>query len=336
MLEHGGRLRRAAREYGIPLEDWLDLSTGISPFAWPVPDIPGEAWHRLPEDDDGLMEVARDYYGTQALLPVSGTQAAIQSLPLLRDHSRVGVLAPGYAEHAHVWRRVGHDVRPRSAADLLSSGDRYDVVILINPNNPGGETFGREQLLDLHASLRRRSGWLIVDEAFMDATPGESLCAMPPREGLIVLRSVGKFFGLAGARAGFVSATTDLLLALRSHLGPWALTGPTRHVLKLALADTAWHVEAQAKLRAASTHLAALLANRGLAPSAGTPFFQWCRHAHAPAIQRALARKGVLVRLFDEPSSLRFGLPGSQEAFDRLDRALREAVVAPNVLGPRR
>lgn len=336
MLEHGGRLLRAAREYGIPAHEWLDLSTGISPFAWPVPAIPPEAWHRLPEDDDGVMEAARGYYGTHALLPVAGTQAAIQALPVLRERSRVGVLSPGYAEHAHAWQRAGHEVRLRSGAELLARGERYDVMVIINPNNPGGERFTREQLLDLHAALRKRAGWLVVDEAFMDATPDESLCVLPPRDGLIVLRSVGKFFGLAGARAGFVSATTDVLMSLRHHLGPWALSGPTRHVIKRALADTAWQAQARPRLHAASEHLRALLAQCGLAPSAGTPFFQWCRHPHAPAIHRALARKGVLVRLFDEPASLRFGLPGTPEEFERLDAALREVVMEPVMRGARR
>jgi cobalamin biosynthetic protein CobC len=61
MLEHGGRLREAARRYGIPLDAWLDLSTGINPGPWPVPAIPVSAWARLPEDDDGLIDAARAY-----------------------------------------------------------------------------------------------------------------------------------------------------------------------------------------------------------------------------------------------------------------------------------
>ena len=81
MLEHGGRLRRAAQRYGIPLDDWLDLSTGINPHAYPVPAVPASAWHRLPEDDDGLETAAAAYYGSAALLPVAGSQPAIQSLP---------------------------------------------------------------------------------------------------------------------------------------------------------------------------------------------------------------------------------------------------------------
>lgn len=200
MLEHGGRLLRAAREYGRPPEDWLDLSTGISPYAWPVPPIPAEAWHRLPEHDDGLIEAARAYYGTLSLLPVAGSQAAIQALPALRERSRVGVLSPGYAEHAHAWRQAGHRVEPASATELFARASGFNVIVLMHPNNPGGECFSQGELLGLHASLARRGGWLVIDEAFIDATPEASLCLLPARPGLVVLRSVGKFFGLAGAR----------------------------------------------------------------------------------------------------------------------------------------
>lgn len=322
MLEHGGRLLRAAREFGMAPANWLDLSTGVSPFAWPVPSIPAAAWHRLPEDEDGLIEAARDYYGQHALLPVAGSQAAIQTLPMLRDRSRVGVLAPGYAEHAQAWRRAGHKVECRDAEALLAQAPRYDVIVLIHPNNPGGEHFERRDLLALHDALARRGGWLVVDEAFIDATPERSLCALSIRPGLIVLRSVGKFFGMAGARAGFVAAEPALLTALRERLGPWTLSGPTRHVLTQALADRAWHAAQRGRLRTASARLAELLESHGLAPSAGCAFFHWWRDERAPQLYRALAQQGVLVRRFDEPASLRFGLPGDDAAFARLEAAL--------------
>ena len=324
MLEHGGRLLRAAQRYGIAPADWLDLSTGINPESWPLPAIPARAWHRLPEDDDGLHAAARDYYGAPDLLAVAGSQAVIQALPWLRAHSRVGVLAPGYAEHAHAWRQAGHAVELRASSDLLAQAERYDVVVLIHPNNPGGERYERAVLLDLHARLAARGGWLLIDEAFMDATPDASLCAETARPGLIVLRSVGKFFGLAGARAGFVCAESALLDALRERLGPWTLSGPTRHAVRLALADRDWQARTRARLLAQGERLAALLGAHGRMPTAGCAFFQWHRCDDAPALHEALARRGILTRLFDAPASVRFGLPGDDAAYARLDAALAE------------
>jgi L-threonine-O-3-phosphate decarboxylase len=330
MLEHGGRLRRAAREHGIPLGQWLDLSTGISPFAWPLPPVPASAWHRLPEDDDGLVDVARDYYRAPSLLPVAGSQAAIQALPRLRPRSSVGVIAPGYAEHAQAWETAGHDVERLPSQRLIADAGRFDVVVLIHPNNPGGDRFQRDALLDLHARLAARGGWLVVDEAFIDTTPENSLCAESGREGLVVLRSVGKFFGLAGARAGFVCAAPALLDALRERLGPWALSGPSRHVLKHALADREWQAVARQRMIMAGERLQALLDRHGLVDGDGCDFFQWRRHPRAPELHRALARCGVLTRLFEAdghtPASLRFGLPPDDAGFDRLDAALAETL----------
>ena len=328
MLEHGGRLLRAAQRYGIAPADWLDLSTGINPESWPVPAIPARAWHRLPEDDDGLEAVARDYYGAPELLAVAGSQAAIQALPCLRAPARVGVLAPGYAEHAHAWRQAGHTVELRASADLFEQAERYEVVVLIHPNNPGGERYERTALLELHAQLAARGGWLLIDEAFMDATPERSVCADSDRTGLIVLRSVGKFFGLAGARAGFVCAAPALLAALRERLGPWALSGPTRYALQLALADRDWQARMRAQLLAHGERLGALLRARGFAPDAGCAYFQWRRCDDAAVLHEALARHGILTRLFDTPSSLRFGLPGDDAAYARLDTALSEVAAA--------
>jgi len=331
MLEHGGRLLRAARTHGIAPERWLDLSTGISPFAWPVPAIPASAWHRLPEDDDGLIAAASGYYNAPALLPVAGSQAAIQALPRLRARSRVGVIAPGYAEHAHAWRAAGHAVETLSAARLIEACGRFDVVVLIHPNNPGCDRFERAQLLALHSALAMRGGWLVVDEAFMDATPGDSLCDASDLEGLIVLRSVGKFFGLAGARAGFVCAAPALLASLRDLLGPWTIAGPSRHVLRSALDDRQWHAMQRERLAASSARLQATLESAGLAPDAGCAFFQWKQHARASALHDALARRGILTRLFESPSSLRFGLPPDDAALERLREGLslaREEVQA--------
>ena len=322
MLEHGGRLLRAARTYGIAQADWLDLSTGISPFAWPVPAIPATAWTRLPDDDDGLAEVAQTYYEAPQLLPVAGSQAAIQTLPLLRSMSRVGVIVPGYNEHAHAWRRAGHQVIELAAEALLARVDEVDVIVLIHPNNPGGDRFDPAVLRACHARLAARGGWLIVDEAFMDATPDDSLCAHTASEGLIVLRSVGKFFGMAGARAGFVCADANLLDAARERLGPWTVSGPARFALRHALADVAWHAQARVRLHACSARLAELLAKHGVAPTAGCAFFQWWRSDRAFDVHRALAEQGILTRFFDRPHSLRFGLPEDDAAVERLDAAL--------------
>ena len=326
MLEHGGRLRRAAEHYGIALADWVDLSTGISPWAYPVPPVPEAAWQRLPEDDDGLDAAATRYYGSAELLAVAGSQPAIQALPAVLPGARVRLLAPGYAEHAHAWR----ERRPRliDAAAIEDAIDDSDVLVLVQPNNPTGVHFERARLLDWHARLARRGGWLVVDEAFADTTPAHSLVALAGRPGLVVLRSLGKFFGLAGARVGFVFAPAEVRTALAERLGPWTLAGPARWAARHALVDTAWQAAQRARLDAAGARLRRLLQAHGL-ESHGPALFQYVRRPDAMRLHEAFARRGILLRRFDEPPALRFGLPAEEPRWTRLEAALADCLNPP-------
>ena len=319
MLEHGGRLRRAAETYGIPLGDWLDLSTGINPQGYPVPPVPADAWLRLPEDDDGLEAAAADYYGSAHLLPVAGSQPAIQLLPAVLRGERVSLLAPGYAEHAHAWRdrravAVGAD-------EIDAAVAHSDIVVLVQPNNPTGVHFGRERLLEWHTRLARRGGWLVVDEAFIDTTPAQSLVPLAGADGLVVLRSVGKFFGLAGARVGFVFAPASVRAALAERLGPWTIAGPARWAARHALADRAWQTQARAALLAAGERLQALLETHGL-PACGPALFKLVATPDAARLHAAFARRGILLRLFETPQAVRFGLPADEAGWARLAAAL--------------
>ncbi|MDH5184700.1 MAG: threonine-phosphate decarboxylase CobD [Gammaproteobacteria bacterium] len=322
MLEHGGRLNDAARQYAIPQQRWLDLSTGINSDGWPVPKVPAECWNRLPEDDDGLLPAACSYYGINQLLPVAGSQAAIQCLPRLREPCKVGVFAPAYAEHAHAWSQSGHtviilhDTQPDIAA--------CDVVVVINPNNPTARLWPVAVLQQWQMELSARGGWLVVDEAFLDAEGDarSSMLAHSGEHGLIVLRSLGKFFGLAGLRVGFVAAWPFLLERLQNLLGPWGISHPARWVATEALQDRQWQQQARKLLLQRSERLVQLLSEYGLTPQAGTKLFQWVVDERAELWQQALAKEAIWVRRFSQPASLRFGLPINERQWQQLALAL--------------
>jgi len=328
MLEHGGRLRAAAQHYGIDQADWLDLSTGIAPWSWPIPEIPVQAWARLPETDDGLEAAACTYYGVPHLLPVCGSQAAIQALPRVRRAGRVGVLSPCYAEHAHAWRQSGFVVREVVANEVEYFLDSLDVLVVVNPNNPTGLHLSADKLLEWHARLAERGGWLVVDEAFMDNTPGMSLAAETWRIGLVVLRSFGKFFGLAGVRLGFVLAEPGLLKRLAQEIGPWSVSGPTRILGQACLVDREGHALQRLRSERASVRLVGLLSEYGLTPQGGCALFQWLITPEARTLYEFCARRGVLLRLFagdtPESGSLRFGLPRDEADWLRLHNVLLE------------
>lgn len=321
MLEHGGNLRDAARLYGR--EDWVDLSTGINPHGYPAPALAPDAWHRLPEANPELVAAACAYYGAPALLPVAGTQAAIQALPRLRTPSRVTVSAPSYAEHAQAWGQHGHVRRLVAYTDLDYAVDASDVVVVVNPNNPTGETVAPERLLAWAAQLAARGGWLVVDEAFGDTDPALSVAAHAGQPGLIVLRSVGKFFGLAGLRLGFVGADAATLQALADMLGPWAVSGPAQSVALQALRDGTWQRETFAQLQAAGRRMRGLLAAHGI-EATGTPLFHWWAEAQPEAFHTFMARHGIWCRLFREAGrGIRIGLPANQTEWQRLETALQ-------------
>ena len=324
MLEHGGQIHAAALHYGIPAADWLDLSTGINPIPFILPAIPLAAWQFLPQEQDGLLQAAASYYGSDDLLPVAGTQAAIQLLPRLRARCRVGVLTPAYAEHAHAWRSEGHDVTELSPAQIEATLHQLDVLVLIQPNNPTGTLFTQTQLLNWYEKLNARQGWLIVDEAFIDSGSQTSTIRPDMPHGLIVLRSLGKFFGLAGARVGFVFAQVELLTRIRTLAGPWPVSGPARYVAQAALRDKEWQTSTRARLQQDGARLAQILQDAKLPPDGGCALFQWVRTDQAQTIHQKLAKRGILTRLFSQPHSLRFGLPGTAAEWSRLQTALTE------------
>lgn len=327
MLEHGGHLISASEQYDIPVQQWIDLSTGINPNGWPVPLIPAEYWQRLPEENDPLIQAAQHYYQCQSILPVAGSQAAIQLLPLLRNKSKVAVLSPAYAEHAYHWKKAGHEIIEITSnieENISANIHQFDVLIIINPNNPTGRLFSKEQLLSWHKALAQRGGWLIIDEAFIDSTPENSLSSHPACNGLIILRSIGKFFGLAGIRCGFIIAPEALLNKMNGQLGPWTISNPSRYIASAALQDIDWQKETQRNLQYESDRLTALLSDHHFYPDGKTNLFQWIKSKKAQQIHQQLAQKGILTRLFKQPFSLRFGLPKNDQQWHYLQQSFTQ------------
>jgi cobalamin biosynthetic protein CobC len=276
-------------------------------------------WERLPEADDDLLPVAQQYYGCNDLLPIAGSQVAIQSLPYCRQPSRIGIVSPCYAEHPYWWQRAGHNVihLAPDEVDLLISG--LDVLLVINPNNPDGTKYTVATLLGWHHVLAKKKGWLIVDEAFIDSTPQQSLLShhksMP--EGLIVLRSMGKFFGLAGLRLGFIAADPFLLQQINQRQGPWAVSHPARWLGTLALDDQKWQQQTCYFLAKQSEKLYQIL-SQYFTHLHKSHYFCYFQHPQAKQIKHRLATQGIWIRYFEKPCSVRLGLPKNDQELHRL------------------
>jgi cobalamin biosynthetic protein CobC len=354
---HGGNLDEARRQFPDAPEPWIDLSTGINPVAFPLPVIPPDVFRRLPASSElaKLERIAAEAYGARPdeIVAAPGTQALIETLPRLRPASRVAVVGPTYAEHAQSWRKAGHAVcevsspeegtahgtwtrgaasprrREEGSASLGAQmrfrrdvGEGADVVVIVNPNNPDGRSWRRADLAQAAARLTARDGWLVVDEAFVDIEDIESLAGERP-DGVVVLRSFGKTYGLAGIRLGFLIAAPDLVARVRASLGPWAVSGPALAIGQAALADFRWREQATRDRLRDAERLDALVRPAIDRVVGGTRLFRCYETAHAPALFNRLGRHGIWVRRFqDAPERLRLGLPGSEAEWARLAASL--------------
>ncbi len=323
---HGGDIADA-RAHGVPVEaaardkDWLDLSTGINPNAYPVPRLTGGVWARLPgcSELSELMAAAAACYGAPGIAHMvagAGSQALIQVLPSCLPDFPVQVLAPAYTGFTHAWREV-------SECRSLEDCDPAGLTILVNPNNPDGRVIPADEISRFAERCTEAGGWLVADEAFGDLEPTQSVAARCGQDNLIVLRSLGKFFGLAGLRLGFAIAPERHAERLRRALGPWAVSGPAIELGTRALNDFAWQAAQRSVLRKASARLDALLEQAGLVEQGGTALFRLVQTRHAkPLFTHFLAHK-IYVRRFDDHNEwLRFGLPGNEENWNRLRHAL--------------
>ena len=325
-LLHGGDLGAARRLFPGATEPFIDLSTGINPYPYPLRRFSSALLARLPDPAalDGLAAAAADCYGAPSaghVVPAPGTQILLPLVAGLAAPGRAAILTPGYSEHARAAALAGHSVQ--AIGGIEECGDAA-LVIVANPNNPDGRLFARDDLLALAKTLRRRNGVLVVDEAFMDVGPQDSsLAADVGCANVVVLRSFGKFFGLAGLRLGFALAAPPLAARLRAVLGPWPVSGPAVAVATQALADTIWIERTRRRLDEAARRLDGMLAGLALTVVGGTSLFRLVQTPAANAVFQHLGHAGIWVRAFpDHGDWLRFGLPADQRAWRRLKAAL--------------
>jgi cobalamin biosynthetic protein CobC len=324
---HGGRIDLAELLYPSAPKPWIDLSTGINPVPWPVGQIPLARYQRLPFASEiaELTQAAGAAYGLPAnahMMAVPGSEMAIRLLPRMIGTEPVGILAPTYGSHAQAWREAGADVHELAG---LPNPDREacKTLIVVNPNNPDGRVIARGDLAAFALKWTAGGRRLIVDEAFADVRPELSMLSMPDLPaGTIVLRSLGKFFGLAGLRVGFVVASEPDATAWRQLLGDWPVSGPACEIATAALRDQNWIAATRSRLAADRQRLDGLLGNAGLKLLGGTDLFGLFEASGGIDLLDHFARAGILIRGFAGASGhYRFGLPADEAAWQRLEAA---------------
>ncbi|MDA9411161.1 threonine-phosphate decarboxylase CobD [Bradyrhizobium sp. CCBAU 45384] len=319
MREHGGNLDLAQQRFGGRAEDWIDLSTGINRLPYPVGEISAHHWQALPSrsEIEALHQAAQHAYGTSApVVVMGGAQAAIQLLPQLAPRGLARILAPTYNEYAPVLSVAGWQVEQVRELDALAGAD---LAIVVNPNNPDGRRHAPKDLL----ALSPRVGHLVIDESFADAVPEFSLASEAGRPGLLILRSFGKFYGLAGLRLGFAIGHAADIDKLAAASGPWPVSGAAIAIGCRALRDEAWAKATSARLLRDCARLDAMAHAQGWRLVGGASLFRLYETPDALAAQERLARGQIWSRVFTQnPSWLRLGLPGAEAEWTRLAEML--------------
>ncbi|GGB98905.1 threonine-phosphate decarboxylase [Novosphingobium endophyticum] len=318
---HGGRLAEARSRFGGAREDWLDLSTGINPVAWSGGATADIDWRSLPDPGDlaRLERQAARYFGVDPALccAVPGSETGLRLIARILG-GRGLHLPLAYSTHADAFEHAD------PVASLAQLPAAPGTLVIANPNNPDGVLRATEALLNLLERQESGSGWLIVDEAFADCRPEHSIAGhVASGRRLIVLRSFGKFFGLAGVRLGFVVAPTELLGQLRRRLGEWPVSAAALAFGTEAYGDAGWIAATRRTLPEQASRLDAVLKRHGLAPRGECPLFRLVETSEAGALFIRLAQRHILIRPFaDHSRLLRFGLPNGDAALGRLDAAL--------------
>ncbi|SOE09281.1 L-threonine O-3-phosphate decarboxylase [Hoeflea halophila] len=325
-IAHGGALSEAIARHGGNASEWLDLSTGISPFTLPLPEFPASIWRRLPEQSEvqRVCELAKRHYGGSVVpVAVPGTQSAIQLLPYLTPNaSEVAIVSPTYGEYQRAYQRMDVAIDPVATLEA-AAGTRAGVAVLANPNNPDGRETPRDDIFGFVRAQRHRL--VVVDEAFADMRQDLSMAGAAGMEpNLVVMRSFGKFFGLAGLRLGFVFAEPRLASILKDRLGPWAVSGPALAVAEHAFSRRDLVNELRNKIEKAHAMTRSALSMARVSIVGESELFFCCKVGDGATVADQLASHKILVRSFDHsPSFIRIGLVPDELSAVRLRETLR-------------
>ena len=305
--DHGGGLDAAIAKYGGARADWLDLSTGINPVPYPLPEFGADTWTALPDKAafDRLYSLARHYWHVPpeaAIIGATGASAIIAALPRLITPAQVSIPGPTYNEHGAAFQAAGWTL----------SQDPSHAIVAVHPNNPDGHLWQAKEL---------DAPFVIIDESFCDIAPTQSLIELAKRPGTVLLKSFGKFWGLAGLRLGFAIGDPDIIAKLTDLLGPWQISGPALCIGAEALSDPQWADATRARLATDAARLDDLVTASGAELLGGTTLFRLYKVKDARAAQDHLAQHHIWSRIFPYANDwLRLGLP-PHDRWDQLEAA---------------
>jgi threonine-phosphate decarboxylase len=283
---HGGQLRQISECFGIPIAQLMDFSANINPDG-PPPAVLTTLRASLEDlsvltaypdlEQTGLKQSIADYAGVrpQNIASANGFIPLLESALRALQVKRCLLPLPAFVEYRRTLSQAGVEIRPhvlpaafdfRYDIDGLADGD-HDAILLANPQNPSGVLTNRGILLQLVAKCAERNITVLLDEAFIDYMPFESLSGDIDRAtNLIVFRSVTKFHGIAGLRVAYAVATEPVARKINENLPPWPISTLASHAVAAALGDEAFKDRTRLRNEQRRTYLDAGFKRIGIYP----------------------------------------------------------------------
>ncbi|MGV8058796.1 MAG: threonine-phosphate decarboxylase CobD [Smithellaceae bacterium] len=264
---HGGNVEEISRTFGLKEDYLVDFSSNVNPFTLPpsisqvikskIRDI-----SRYPDKESLKLKTALGKHlniGVEHIVVGNGSVDIIyRAVYALKPASGL-ILLPAFGEYEKALSSVGAKIRyllPKgrgnfvfSTEEIVKNCDEVDIVFLCNPNNPTGMLISRKDLEYLAEKLRKKKTMLVLDEAFIDLTEEHSLIDLASKSSnLLVLRSLTKFFGLAGLRLGYAVGNSALIKRLQNSGQPWPVNVFAQATGEVLLQDEKFRNKSKRKL----------------------------------------------------------------------------------------
>jgi threonine-phosphate decarboxylase len=258
LFEHGGNIYKIAEELGIPEERLIDFSASINPLG-----ISEKVKYAIKCDLDNLVnypdpdtkilghEIAEhNGIDPETIICGNGSTELIYLLPRSLKPKTVFIPVPTFSEYERACRlssklRVkNYELREESNFEInpdefIKAIQGCHMAFLCNPNNPTGHLLKRDEVLAIAEAAKKKRCFLIIDEAFIDFIPEESVIQnVQENPYLIVLRSMTKFYALTGLRIGYGVFHKDLINKIKEFKEPWTVNNLAQKAAIAAFGDS--------------------------------------------------------------------------------------------------
>lgn len=330
---HGGNIYKVSEESGIPEYRYIDFSASINPLGVSrrvkqtvLDELDGLA--NYPDPDTRLLREKLALFNDispESIICSNGSTELIYLIPRVLKPEGVLITAPTFSEYERACKlscqssviryqlkekenfRINPDDFIGAMAGMLNrepstvNCQQNSMAFICNPNNPAGTVLTREEVLRIADAAREKNCFLVVDEAFIDFCPSESvICDVSVNPYLIVLRSMTKFYALPGLRVGYGIFHESLTDRIKEFKEPWSVNHLAQRAAATAIEDMNYAMESFELIKKEKEYLEKSLSEIGIyyLPSAANYYLLKIpsEQIDSGELVRALRKSRLIVR----------------------------------------